>query len=58
MKMLNLRRIKIVNISENKDLVNNSELIVCLFVLEFYGPVNEEVMSSWSVNSDTVPGQA
>ena len=27
------------------------------FVLEFYGPVNE-VMSGWSVNSGTVPGQA
>ena len=30
----------------------------CLFVLEFYGPVNNEVMSSRSVNSGTVPGQA
>ena len=29
-----------------------------LFVLEFYGPVNNEVMSSRSVNSGTVPGQA
>ena len=29
-----------------------------LFVLEFYGPVNNEVMSSQSVNSGTVPGQA
>ena len=28
-----------------------------LFVLEFYGPVNNEVMSSQSVNSGTVPGQ-
>ena len=28
------------------------------FVLEFYGPVNNKVMSSRSVNSDTVPGQA
>ena len=28
------------------------------FVLEFYGPVNIEVMSSQSVKSDTVPGQA
>ena len=28
-----------------------------LFVLEFYGPVNNEVMSSRSVNSGTVPGQ-
>ena len=34
-----------------------SELI-CLFVLEFYGPVNKEVMSSRSVNNGTVPGQA
>ena len=31
---------------------------VCLFVLEFYGPVNNEVMSSRSVNSGTVPGQS
>ena len=30
----------------------------CLYVLEFYGPVNNEVMSSRSVNSGTVPGQA
>ena len=28
------------------------------FVLEFYGPVNNEVMSSRSVNSGTAPGQA
>ena len=27
----------------------------CLFVLEFYSPVNNEVMSSRSVNSGTVP---
>ena len=32
--------------------------LTCLFVLEFYGPVNKEVMSSRSVNSGTVPGQA
>ena len=31
--------------------------LICLFVLEFYGPVNSEVMSSRSVNSGTVPGQ-
>ena len=31
---------------------------VYLFVLEFYSPVNNEVMSSRSVNSGTVPGQA
>ena len=30
----------------------------CLFVLEFYGPVNNQVMSSRSVNSGIVPGQA
>ena len=30
----------------------------CLFVLGFYGPVSNEVMSSRSVNSCTVPGQA
>ena len=29
-----------------------------LFVLEFYGPVNNEVISSRSFNSGTVPGQA
>ena len=29
--------------------------IVCLFVLWFYGPVNNEVMLSRSVNSGTVP---
>ena len=28
-----------------------------LFVLEFYGAVNNEVMLSRSVNSGTVPGQ-
>ena len=33
-------------------------VFVCLFVLEFYGPVNNEVMSSRSVNSGTIPGQA
>ena len=31
---------------------------VCLFMFGFYGPVNNEVMSSRSVNSGTVPGQA
>ena len=31
---------------------------LCLFVLEFYGPVNNQVMSSRSVNSGIVPGQA
>ena len=29
-----------------------------LLVFEFYGPVNNEVMSSRSVNSGTVSGQA
>ena len=29
----------------------------CLFVLGFYGPVNNEVTSGRSVNSRTVPGQ-
>ena len=35
-------------------------LYVCLylFVLGFYGPVNNKVMSSRSVNSGTVPRQA
>ena len=32
--------------------------VCCLFVLEFYGPVNNVVMSSRLVNSGTVPGQA
>ena len=32
--------------------------LVVLFVLEFYSPVNNEVMSSQSVNMCTVPGQA
>ena len=32
-------------------------LFVCLFVLGFYGPVNEVVLSQ-SVNSGTVPRQA
>ena len=36
----------------------NKDTLVCLFVLRFYGPVNNEVMSSRSVNSGTVPGQA
>ena len=31
---------------------------LCLFVLGFYGPVNNEIMSNRSVNSGTVPGQA
>ena len=32
--------------------------LICLFVLGFYGPVNNEVMSSRSVNSGSVPGQS
>ena len=36
----------------------SSRSFLCLFVLEFYGPVNNELMSSRSVNSGTVPGQA
>ena len=32
--------------------------VYALFVLEFSGPVNNEFMSSWPVNSGTVPGQA
>ena len=31
---------------------------ICLFVFEFFGPVNNEVMSSRSVTSGTVPRQA
>ena len=42
-----------INYSVNFDFV-----FVCLFVLGFNGPVNNEVMSSRSVNSGTVPGQA
>ena len=34
------------------------KVLFCLFVLEFYGPVNNEDVSSRSVNSGTVPGQA
>ena len=30
----------------------------CLFVLGFYGPVNNKIMLSRSVNSGTVLGQA
>ena len=33
-------------------------LSFCLFVLGFYGPVNNVVMLSWPVNSGTVPQQA
>ena len=32
--------------------------VFVLLVLEFYGPVNNEVISSRSFNSGTVPGQA
>ena len=35
-----------------------TEMDGCYFVLEFYGPVNNEVMSSRSVNNGIVPGQA
>ena len=37
---------------------NDVKADIKMFVLEFYGPVNNEVMSRWSVNSGTVPGQA
>ena len=33
------------------------QAMYCLFVLGFYGPVNNEVMSSRSVKSGTFPGQ-
>ena len=33
-------------------------VFVCLFVLGFYGPVNNKVMSSRSVYRGIVPGQA
>ena len=36
----------------------SEQLSFCLFVLVFYGPVNNEVMSSRSVNSGTVLWQA
>ena len=32
--------------------------VSCFVCVGFYGPVNNEVMSSRSVNSGTVPGQA
>ena len=41
-----------------RTLILSTFLYACLFVLEFYGPVNNEVMSSRSVNSGTVSGQA
>ena len=44
----------ILNINE----VSQNFKIFVLFVLGFYSPVNNEVMSSRSVNSGTVPGQA
>ena len=37
--------------------LNTSYFFLCLFVSEFFGPANIEVMSSRSVNSGTVPGQ-
>ena len=39
-------------------LTSKCTILVCMFVLGFYGPINNEVMSSQSVNSGTVPGQA
>ena len=36
----------------------SSVILLTGFVLGFFGPVNNEVMLSWSVNSGTVPGQA
>ena len=41
-----------------KAVVNCCFITVVVVVLEFYGPVNNEVISSRSVNSGTVPGQA
>ena len=46
------------NIRQNQWTMKYRSQFVCLFVLEFYGPVNNEVMSSRSVNSGTVPGQS
>ena len=42
----------------NFDIVCQYPEIFDLFVLGFYGPVNNMVMSSQSFNSGTVPGQA
>ena len=42
----------------NVDIMTPSEQMFSMFVFGFYGPVNNEVMSSRSVNSGTVPGQA
>ena len=48
--MLHQKILMYVDVRENSD--------QCMFVLPFNGPVNNEVMSSRSVNSGTVPGQA
>ena len=45
---------RLLVLKQNKTQLHN----FVLFVLEFNGPVNNEVMSSRSVNSGTVPGQA
>ena len=42
---------------ETSPLLSSEKCLFC-FVLEFYGPVNNDFMSSQSVNSGTVPGQA
>ena len=41
----------------DKRSVLSLEIPFVLFALGFYGPVNNQVMSSQSVNSGTVPGQ-
>ena len=49
---------KFVVITLKFELCGSTRRNVCLFVLGFYGPVNNEVMLSRSVNSGTLPGQA
>ena len=51
---------KDMNVLNFAELELDETVLFCfvLFVLGFYGPVNNEVMSSRSVNSGTVPGQA
>ena len=50
------------HILNTPDSVNNQYCaygkVFCLYMLEFYGPVSNEVMSSRSINRGTVPEQA
>ena len=57
----NLTTFIVINLIERVGSMSLTEMestMLCLFVLEFYGLVNNEVMSSRSVNSGTVPWQA